>query len=155
GNTTLSNNGTFVLAGTDSSTSTVTINGGTLTLSGSNGALSAVSGITVNTGGTLTLDNTAANNTNRINDAANVSLGGCTLIHLGRGAAASTEPVAALTRAAGNSTLNVTSGSGQSATLPFASLARSAGATVNFTAGAGQTLGSASNKIVFTSAPAL
>src|SRR5262249_37291492 len=47
-------------------------------------------------------------------------------------------------------------GSGQTATLTFTALNRSAGATVNFTAGAGQTLGTTNGKIVFsTTAPAL
>src|SRR5207247_3487373 len=50
GNATLRNTGTIAFTAADSSTSTVTINGGTLVLGGAGGALSAITGITVNTG---------------------------------------------------------------------------------------------------------
>lgn len=88
--------GTLTLTGTNSSTSTVTVNGGTLVRAG-NGALAAVSGVTVNPGGTLTLDNTGTNSASRVNDAATVTLNGGTLTYLGNGAAAPTELLGALT----------------------------------------------------------
>ena len=89
-------------------------------------------GLTINTGGTVTLDNTAINNTNRINDAATVALNGGTLNFLGTATAASSQTLGALPDRR-RLTVNSTS-SGQNATLTFASLARSAGATVNFVA---------------------
>src|SRR5262249_52778528 len=125
---TLSNTGTIMLTGANSSTSTVTVNGGTLTLAGPSGVLSAITGITVNPGGTLTIDNTAANNTNRINDNAKVTLGGGTINYLGNAGAAFTETVKDLTLGSGNSTISVTSGAGQNAALTFNTLTRTAGA---------------------------
>jgi autotransporter-associated beta strand protein len=154
GSATLSSTGTLLLTSADSSTSTVTINGGTLTLGGAAGALSAITGITVNTGGTFTLDNTTANNTTRVNAASPVNLTGGTFNFLGSSTAASSQTfAAALNLNSGNSTISTTSGSGQNAVLTFNSLSRSAGASVNFVAGAGQTLGSGSNQIKFVNTP--
>src|SRR5207247_996518 len=101
-------------------------------------------GLTVNTGGTVTVDNTnLLVNVNRIADTSQVTLNGGTFNYLGSPFVASTETVGvlALGNAAGggNSTVNATNGNAQTATLTFASLTRNAGATVNFTAGAGQT----------------
>src|SRR5262249_28826440 len=73
-NTTVTATGNLVPTAADSDASTVTINGGSLTLAGAAGALSATTGVTVNTGGTLTLDNTAANLTTRLAAAAPVTL---------------------------------------------------------------------------------
>src|SRR5262249_46208299 len=47
--------------------------------------------LTINTGATLTLDNTTVNNTNRVNDAATVVMNGGTLNYLGGNGVASTE----------------------------------------------------------------
>ncbi len=115
-----------------------------------------VSSIILNNGGTLTLDNsTAGNNTNRLADIAGLTLNGGTLNFLGNGSAASSETIGALFLNSGNSTINSSNGTGQSAALTFTSLSRNPGATVNFTAGAGQTLGTASNQVLFTDAPTL
>src|SRR5262249_54569227 len=128
----------------------------TLSLAGASGALSAITGITVNAGGTLTLDNTTANNTNRIVAAAPITLNGGTFNFLGSSTAgARPTSTRAPTLGGGNSPVNVTGGSGQNAALTFGSLTRNAGATVNFTAGSGQTLSTASNQILFTTAPTL
>src|SRR5207245_206920 len=76
GSATLTNSGTLLLTSANSSTSTITINGGTLALGGAAGALGAITGITVNPGGTFTLDNTAVNNTGRVAAAAVIGLNG-------------------------------------------------------------------------------
>ena len=140
----------------------LTINTGTPTASSST-TIPGSPALTLNPGGTLTLNNTSVNNPNRINDAAAVVLNGGTLNFLGNGGAASTETLGALTLANGTSTINTANPSGQTALLTFASLTRSAGASVNFTntvtttAGTttGSALGSASNQVIFTTAPTL
>ena len=55
--------------------------------------------------------------------------------------------------ASGLSTVTTTSGTGQIVALTFASFTRNPGAQVSFAAGSGQTLGTASNQITFTTAP--
>ena len=64
--------GTVVFTSSDTRTSSLTINQGTLDLSG-NGSEVASSGITVNPGATLTLDNTITNNANRIGGAVPIT----------------------------------------------------------------------------------
>jgi len=136
---------------------TITVSGAELRLSGA-GTATSVTNITVNQGGTFTLDNNATNSTNRIANTATVSLNGGTFSFLGRtGNVNSTETVGALTLAGGASTVNSSYGDATgSAQLTFASLARNAGATVNFT-NTGGTLGSTGDnpRIVFTTAPTL
>ena len=58
-------------------------------LTGASGVLSNTSGVTINPEGVLTLDNTSANNNNRVNDAATVTLSGGTLWFKGNAAVAS------------------------------------------------------------------
>ncbi len=115
---------------------------------------SGLPAVAVNQGGTLTLDNTGTNNTDRIANSAPITLSGGTLNFLGNATAASTETVGALTLGAGTSTVNTTPGTGQTAALTFASLTRAVGSggAVNFT---GTGLGGASNKVLFTTAPTL
>ena len=136
---------------------TVTVSGAELRLSGS-GTATSVTNITVNQGGTFTLDNNATNNTNRLGNGAAVTLNGGTFSFLGRtGNNDSSETVGALTLAGGASTVNSSYGdSTGSAQLTFASLARNAGATVDFT-NTGGTLGATGDnpRVVFTAAPTL
>lgn len=140
--------GNLVLSGVDTLSGTVAVNGGTLTLGGG-GTLGSLTALTVNTGGTVVLDNTAT----RIAAGANVALNGGTLSLLGSAAGASVQTsTGGLTLGSGNSTVNVTAGTGQTATLTFNTLARNAGATANVTAGLGQTLGG-SPKVDFTTTP--
>src|SRR5205085_26706 len=84
-----------------------------------------------------------------------LTLAGGTLNFLGVAGAATTETVGALTVSPGNATIQTTAGSGGSAALTFASLTRNAGGLVTFAAGGGQTLGSATNQVLFTAAPTL
>jgi len=68
-------------------------------------------------------------------------------------AANNTETLGALTLSSSGSTLSTTpSDTTHTSTLTFSSISRSAGATINFT---GTGLGTASNKVAFTSAPTL
>ena len=110
-------------------------------------------GLTINSGGTVTLDNTVANNPNRLNATATVALNGGTLNVFGTNNAATTATLGALTLASGSSTINSVAGSGTGTiVVTAASLTRNVGATVNFT---GANLGSASNQIIFTTPPTL
>src|SRR5439155_25326487 len=104
--------------------------------------------ITVNTGATLTLDNTVVSNLNRIGDGAAITLGGGTLNFLGAANTPSTETVGVLTLAAGTSSVRTTPGAGGTLTLTAANLTRAAGATANFVALGSTTLGSANNPII-------
>lgn len=136
---------------------TITVSGAELRLSGS-GTATSVTNITVNQGGTFTLDNNATNNTNRLGNSAAVTLNGGTFSFLGRtGNVDSSETVGALTLAGGASTVSSSYGdSTGSAQLTFASLARNAGATVDFT-NTGGILGTTGDnpRVVFTTAPTL
>jgi len=123
------------------------------------GTMASVTSITVNNGGTFSIDNTSTNSGTRVNNSAAVTLAGGTFSLLGRsGNNNTTETVGALTLASGGNTVDVTrGGTSASAQLTFASLARGAGATVDFTTGGGGTLGSTSDnpRLYFTTAPTL
>jgi autotransporter-associated beta strand protein len=120
----------------------VTVNGGTLALSG-NGTLPAATGYTVIGDGVLMLDNTAVNVNNRVLGTAGVTFQGGTFRFLGAAGAASSEALGAATFSGGASTIDITNGVGGSCEVMFSSAAFSGG-TVNFTASGG-TLGLAGN----------
>lgn len=128
--------GTWTLSGNNTYTGTTTINanGGTLNAA-ANGALGTTSSITVNSGGTLALSSSAA--TDRINNAAGISLAGGTILRQGPGTVSegtgastttggvsstgtNTVGLGALTLTA-NSTLDFGSGTGGVGTLVFSS----------------------------------
>jgi autotransporter-associated beta strand protein len=138
---------------------TLTVSGAEFRLSGT-GTATSVTNITVNQGGTVTLDNAATNNTNRVNNASTVTLNGGTINLLGF-AGATTETVGALTMSGGANTVNVQrNGIGTSSYLTFASLTRTGGATADFTnAAGGGTLGNTGSgnapRALFTSNPTL
>ena len=104
----------------------------------------------MNAGGTLLpMDNSTAtsgfNSSTRLPSSAGLTLNGGTLSLLGADNAATTQTIGAVTLASGNSTINVVNGAGTGTdTLTAASLARLAGATVNFT-GNGYTVQLTSN----------
>jgi fibronectin-binding autotransporter adhesin len=128
-----------------------TIDQGVLTLTTAAGAIPNTSAITVNSGGTLVLNNTStANNTNRVGDSTPITLngGGITFAN-NAGAANYSESLGALTLGKGNALLTGSqAASGQSSTLTFASFARNAGATLQVN---GTSVGAdARNRIVFT-----
>ncbi|WP_265592577.1 autotransporter-associated beta strand repeat-containing protein [Verrucomicrobium sp. BvORR034] len=119
---------------------------------GTNGSLANTSGITVKQGGTFRINNgNATNNSgNRVNDAATLTLAGGTFFYGigGNNAIAYSETIGALHLQAGSNTITTQASDGTS-TFTFASFGtRAAGATVNFTGGS---LGTAQNKLVFTS----
>jgi len=156
-------NNTVTLSGVNTISSTITINAGTLAISGS-GSATAVTGVTVNLGGTLTLDNSTTAVADRLNgtggtNAIIITLNGGNLNFLGNSAAASSETLGQLALASGHNTVTVTPGAGGSTTLTFASnpgLNRTAGATVLFR---GTSLGSNSganvSTLIFSTTPTL
>jgi len=146
--------GTLTLSAADTYTGATTITSGTLILSGNGTANSTT--FTVNQGGTLTLDNTGTNKTNRVSTTNALTLNGGQFIFKGNGSAAASQSVGALTLPTNTSTVTVFSGAGGSTILTFASLNRSAGAALLFQ-GIGQTnnLAPGANvaNIRFTTAP--
>src|SRR5207244_1202813 len=90
------------------------------------------SGVVVNAEGVLKLDNTGTNNTNRVRDAATVTLAGGTLWFVGNTATASTETLGALTLGAGASAPSIIRsefGGVAGQQLTFASITRAVGST--------------------------
>lgn len=123
--------------------SVVTLNGGNA-LGGSNG---------VEVGGTLNLNNSTANVLNRLNGRSVTSVGG-TINYTGSGTGGSSESAGNLSLSSGSSTITVTPGVGQSATLEFSGLSRLDRSTVLFRGtGLGNAPGSNVGNIRFTSSP--
>ncbi len=144
--------GTWRLTATNTYAGTTTVRGGTLALTGSNGTAAASTGYTLATGGTLLLDNSAsANNTNRLRDASTVTMTGGTLVFSHSADAADyVENAGQLSLSQNASTVAASRAApGRTSVLRFASLARTAGAAVNFT-GAGLGDADGRNKIVIT-----
>ncbi len=109
----------------------VTVNNGNLLLDGANGTLTSASGFTINAGGTITLDSSAANNSNRLANAS-VTLNGGTLAMVGNGSSSTVETTGNLAVAAGASAISEISGFGPG--FSFGTYTRSSGATLNITA---------------------
>ena len=151
GNLALQGTSTLNLTQPFAYTGSTMLNGGTLDLSGA-GVLTGTSAVTVNQGGTLTLDDTGTNLANRVNTAANVTLNGGTFNFLGNSTQASSQAFSTtLTLTGGNSTISTASGTaGGTATLTFSKLTRNAGSTLVF-AGINSPVGAASNQVIFTS----
>lgn len=126
--------GTWTLSSTNTYSGTTLVTNGTLTLSGALGSLLATSGITITGGGTLLLSNTSpANNTNRLNDSAPITISGGTLSVVNdAGVANFSEAIGAVTLGSGVNTISVSQAAdGQTNVLRFASLTRN-GYTLNF-----------------------
>ena len=145
-------------------TGSTLINGGSVTLV-SEGALSGTTSIAVNYGGSLILDNdgfsgaaapgsSGADKTNRINDAAAISLSGGTLSFKARQGVASTETVGAVTLTQGTSTISAilpTVAGVNSGDFTLTSLTRSTGGgTVNFTATSSGLIGNSARILIPT-----
>ena len=110
GTLTLAGQGTLSLTANNTNVlAAVTIAGGTIDAERADGRLSgltAANGITIETGGTLKLDNSGPagnNNTNRIADAAAVALAGGTIQFLGNNSLATSETLGPLTLTNGQS----------------------------------------------------
>jgi autotransporter-associated beta strand protein len=139
------NGNTLTVESANSYTGATLLTGGTTTIQ-DGGALTNTASIDIN-GAILSVNEEAGlflTNPDRINDAAPITLRGGTLTYTGRANTYSTETFGALTSAQGANVVtdSITAlGTYQNADITFASLARTAGSTVNFTASAG-TLGS-------------
>lgn len=145
-------NGRLDLTANNTHSGAVTITGAELRISGAGGDLAQSSGFVVRQGGTLTLDNAATTNPDRIGSVG-ISLAGGTLAYTGNNSA---ESVGALALTSGANTASVAITGTTSADLTLTQLNRSTGATVDFT-NTGGTLGSAGSnpRVSFTTAPTL
>ena len=148
--------GTWTLSAANTFTGATAVNGGTLALSGADGAIASSASVSLTNGATLLLNNTAAaNNANRLNDAAAITMnGGALAFSNDSGAASFSETAGALSiNQSANTVAAGQAAGGQTSILTFASLARTAGASVNFS---GPALGTdPRNAIFFTVAPTL
>jgi autotransporter-associated beta strand protein len=145
--------GTLTLTNDNTFGGALSLFNGTTVLSGTLGRISGASAISINQGAVLNLDNGTTNPTtaNRTG-GKNVALSGGTLNFLGN-SANSAETAGTLTISTGASTINSSPSGASTNSLTFTSLtATAAGATVNFT---GSGLGTAANKVVFTTPPTL
>jgi fibronectin-binding autotransporter adhesin len=154
---TVAGTGTLALTGANSYSGSTTINpGATLTLGGG-GTLLYSPTITVNALGTLQLDNSSTNNTNRIADLTAITLSGGTLDFVGASGAASTETLGAITLSTGTSSTiesDLGAGGGSSAVLSLASLSTNSGASVSFVGTGAALSSSGSNQINVALSPA-
>jgi autotransporter-associated beta strand protein len=148
---------TLTLQGANTNSSTVTILGGGLTLSGASGALTSATGYTLRSGGTLTLDNSTNNNTNRLASVAFGANGG-NVVFTHSGAAATNYAETTGTLSVNSGGLNLTTSQaavGQTSGLIFGAGAptRAAGGTVMFS---GLGFGASNrNTVAFGAAPTL
>jgi autotransporter-associated beta strand protein len=142
--------GTVALNNGGGYTGSTTVNGGTLALSGATSLL-ASGNYLVTQNATLLLDDTGlAGSVNHVPTTAGLTLYGGTLTFAGSAAANVTETVGAITLSGGHSTIQTIAPSvTQSVVLSATSVARSKGATVNFTS-TGNALGTTNDQIVFT-----
>ncbi len=144
--------GTLTIQSFSNYTGTTIINRGTLTLSGA-GAI-PLSTISINSGGTLTLDDSSIAIYNRISDSAALTMNGGNFNFIGNTTGLSMETAGALTLSTGHNVVTVTPGAGGSTTMTFASFARTAGASVLFRGTSlGSTPGPNVSTLMFTTAP--
>lgn len=131
----VSGSGDLVITGTGSATFTAdnaltgaftfVSQNGVLTLSGANGALRSATGINfIARGGVVNVDNTGANNNNRLNDSAPISTGIFCLLTLTGNSAVPTTEVAGPLNVAGTTRLSSTANTGQQTNFNFASINR-------------------------------
>lgn len=118
----------LTLTGANTYTGSTTQVAGTLTLSGANGSIATSSAYDF--GGTVSLDNATANNSNRLSDTAPITSRGATFTVSGNAAAATAEQAGALTLAQGTTIMTVTPNAAQPASLNFSSITRQNNATM-------------------------
>ncbi len=145
--------GMVTLTASNTYSNLTTVNGGSLVLSGSGGAIALSSGILLS-GGTLLLDNSAANNNNRIGSAVPLTLQGGELSLVGN-AAGTAQTVNSLVLQGGGNVISVTAGSSVTS-LSVQSFTRSRGGAALV---CGSALGTASSgpvaQILFSTPPTL
>lgn len=128
--------GTLVFSGANTYTGNTTVTGGTLSLEGANGSIQNSAVLTVGTGTTLQIVNSAAgNNADRILDTAPISMSTAAFNFLHDSAAGAnySETAGAVTYAVGSNTIETSqAASGQTSTLTLAAVTRSGTATMNF-----------------------
>ena len=141
-------------------TGTVTVNAGTLNISGAGVKFGLTGAVTINGTGTVSIDDTGTATANRLGGRA-IALVGGTFSYLAN-TGTSTETLGALSVARPGGTVFVDSNGGTS-TITFANLGATSGsganivnsnASLNFIS-AGAALGTANNRILFTTAPTL
>ncbi|MFM7088185.1 MAG: autotransporter-associated beta strand repeat-containing protein [Candidatus Paceibacterota bacterium] len=146
--------GTLTIQSISNFTGATNINKGTVLLN-SNGAVPR-STVSINSGGTLTLDNTNTSILDRISDTAALTMRGGLYNFIGNSSFESSETAGALTLSEGHNIITVTPGGGGSTTMTFASLSRTAGSTALFRGtNLGADPGPNVSNIMFTSAPTL
>ena len=122
--------GTRILTGANTYNGATTVSAGVLQLSGANGALALSATASALNGGSLILDNTGAgnNNNNRIADTQALALNGGNFVYKGSDQAAtnSTETIQNLS-GTGNSTITVSFGGTNGATLTAGTFTHAAG----------------------------
>ena len=130
--------GTLTITGNTTYSGSTTINQGTLVISGANGDIASSSSITINNA-TLSLDNTLANDNNRIgNKPVTMNSGTFNFIHSALSGTNYSESIGVLTLSSGASTIATdVSNTANSSILTFGGLTRTVGATVNFGGGTG------------------
>jgi autotransporter-associated beta strand protein len=127
--------GTWTLSGTNTYTGRTTVDDGTLVLSGADGALSGTAGLALSGGAALVVSNApAANNPDRLNDAAPVALDGGALdfAHPG-GAADYSETIGSVTAKGGSAIQTSQADETRTSALTLGGLASSDGGTVSLT----------------------
>ncbi len=134
--------GVLTLQGNNQLTGAVVVGQGVLQLGNgnNNGRLSGAASVTIQQGATLRLTNSNGNNVlgDRLNDAATLTLAGgiFDFSHTGAAAADYSESAGAVTLSAGANQITADqAANNRTSTLTFTSVARQAGATVNFTGG--------------------
>lgn len=149
--------GTESFTNNNTYTGTTNIIGGTINLVDA-GQLSATSAFNISYGGVLQINNTGNQDlTNRVNSSASYTLNGGTIRLDGSATNISQQSIGAVSVLSGVNTIAANANGNGGAFLTVASLARSLGATVNFS---GTTLGvlynnAQSGRIILTSAPTL
>jgi len=126
---------TLTLTADNTTSGTVKVIGGGLTLKDSGALSNATGGITLN-GATLTLDNTGtADNSNRVDNSKAITSNSGSITFNGRASTNSTETLGAVTSNTGSSIFYAPIGTSGSAQLTMTSLARTTGATIFFNQG--------------------
>lgn len=153
-NLTKAGTGTMTLSSASDTTGAVNIIGTGLTLK-DGGAFTGSTGVNVKFS-TFTIDNTGTKNmTDRVSNAAPITLDGGTVTFNGRAAFNSTETLGAVTASSGVSSISATIGTGGSAELTLTSLTRNTGAELWFNRGNSTSLGLVGNnpRIIVTGGP--